>query len=472
MAREPWVSPMLAEVPDLGDVRPPLAGHRRADVCIVGGGYLGLWTALGLVEASPGLSVTVVEADMCGGGASGRNSGMALAWWPKIEALVEACGETEALRLASASAAAIGEIEEFCRRHAIDAEFARTGWLWGATCRRQEGRWRPIVERLARLGAEPFRLLDRAAVRDLVEADGYRSGAFDATAATLHPAKLARGLRRVALANGVAIHEKSPMVRLERGSPPVVETAAGRITAGRVILAINAWSLAVPELRSGIFVITSDDAVTGPAPEFLDRHRWRSGPLITDAATFVSGYRPTRDGRIVAGVTGGVIGFGRLAAQRFDGPSPREADIAAALKTAFPAACELSLTASWRGPIDRTRTGLPRFGRLPGAPDILFGYGFSGNGIVGCRMGARILVSLALERRDEWSETGLVGPPERWMPPEPFRYIGAHLVRWAVRQKDRRDREDRDQGAIAAGLAALAPGGIVTTRRGNKERPA
>src|SRR3954467_963268 len=142
-------SPMLREAGDLDAVAPTAEGNIKADVCIVGGGYLGLWTAIRLLQAEPSLSVVIVEADLCGSGASGRNSGMALAWWSKFEALAAACGLDEALRLCRESAQAIEAVGAFCRTHDKDIEFRRTGWIWGATAARQEGRWTSVVEALA-----------------------------------------------------------------------------------------------------------------------------------------------------------------------------------------------------------------------------------------------------------------------------------------------------------------------------------
>jgi glycine/D-amino acid oxidase-like deaminating enzyme len=450
----------------LDDAAPGLGGEHRCNICIVGGGYLGLWTAIQLRQQAPELSITLLEARICGAGASGRNSGMALAWWSKFEALVARCGSDEALRLCTASQAAISAIADFCAAYSISSHFVQTGWLWGATCPRQEDRWLPLVRILASYGAEPFRLVFRNSITELVDVDGFRSGALDPSAATIQPAALARGLRRVAKDLGVTIFEQSPMKRLLRHTLPTIITNQGRVTAERVVLAINAWSLGIPELRRGIFVITSDDAVTAPAPDFLQRHRWTKGPILTNSSVFVAGYRPTHDGRIVAGVTGGAIKFGSLHGDYFGGRSPRERAIREELHIAFRDADQLRLLTSWRGPIDRTRDGLPLFGRLETQPNISFGYGFSGNGIVGCYLGAKFLASLVLDRKDEWTESSLVRRPDSWMPPEPLRYFGAHLVRWAVRQKDRFDCQNRDQGFIASRLASLAPGGIVTTRSG------
>jgi glycine/D-amino acid oxidase-like deaminating enzyme len=455
---------MMREVDDLDEVAPPLEGPVETDTCIVGGGYLGLWTAIEILRSAPMARVTLVETDICGSGASGRNSGMALGYWTKVEALVARYGAKEALRICCASIDAIDDIRIFAEQNGLDIEFARTGWLWGATCPAQKGRWASVMETAARLGGAPFRELDRNGILSLVRAEGYLAGALDESAATVHPAKLVRGLRRVALSMGVRIYERTRVTRLHRQGRPIVEAANGRVTCDRVVLAMNAWSLSVPELRSGILVITSDDLVSEPDPEFLHAHGWTDGPIVTDASVFVSGYRPTSKGQVVAGVTGGAIGFGTLRGQRFEGRTPRENEILRALAIAFPRSRLPKIASSWRGPIDRTRTGLPVFGHLPGAPRIFFGYGFSGNGIVGCKIGSRILASLAIGRDDEWASCGLVGAPAPWMPPEPVRYLGSHLVRWAVRQRDARDRQGRSQGLIGRRLAALAPGGIVTTR--------
>jgi glycine/D-amino acid oxidase-like deaminating enzyme len=183
-----------------------------------------------------------------------------------------------------------------------------------------------------------------------------------------------------------------------------------------------------------------------------------------DSQLFVTGFRTTKDHRFNPGVTGGVIGYGGLNGARFEGRSQREDVIRDCVRRGYPELADVPFADSWFGPIDRTRSGLPLFGALPHHPHIFYGYGFSGNGVATTPIAGRILAGLALGVQDEWSTSGLVRPPERWLPPEPIRYIGAHMVRAAIARKDRLDHLDQDPGPIVRSLAALAPGGITTSR--------
>jgi glycine/D-amino acid oxidase-like deaminating enzyme len=441
-----------------------LEGGQRADVCIVGGGYAGMWTAIELKRRQPSLDVAIVEADICGGGASGRNSGMVLSQWAKFRALEAFCGTAGALELGRAFGQSAENIAAFCQTHGIDAQFRRDGWIWGATCPRQVGSWNDILAALAPHDVNPFRSVDAAEIAQLTGSRSFLAGIFDPSAATLHPGKLVRGIRRVVLKMGIRVYENSPMTRLDRAQPPRIHTARGSIAAGRVVLTLNAWSTRFPELRSAILVIASDDAMTAPVPELLERVGYKAKPLMNDSQLFVTGFRTTADHRFTPGITGGVIGFGGLGGNRFEGRSQREDTIRDSVRRGHPALADLPFAESWYGPIDRTQSGLPLFGQLPGAPSVLYGYGFSGNGVATTPIAGKILASLALDAKDGWSGCGLVRPPERWLPPEPARYIGAHLVRAAIRRKDSLAYADRDPGPLTRQLAALAPGGITTSR--------
>ena len=443
---------------------PELDTDTKADVCIVGGGLAGLWTAITIKQRAPLTDVVIVEADICGGGASGRNSGMVLSQWAKFAALEAFCGAKDALRLGHEFGSSATNIENFCRDHGIDAEFRRDGWIWGATCARQVGSWNGILAAHAKHDIHVFRPLTSAEIAERTGSRSFLAGIYDPTAATLHPGKWVRGLRRVALQRGVRIFENTAMTRLERSVPPVVRTAKGSVTAAKVMLTMNAWSLGLPELRGAILVIASDDAVTEPAPELLDKVGYKAKPLMGDSQTFVTGFRTTGNHRFNPGVSGGIIGFGAMQGQRFEGRSIREDDMRACVQRGHPALAGLKFTDSWCGPIDRTQSGLPLFGALPTCSDVFYGYGFSGNGLSTTPIAGHILASLALGTKDEWSQCGLVRPAQSWLPPEPFRYLGALMVRAAIKRKDALAYEDREPGFLVRQLAALAPGGITTSR--------
>lgn len=439
---------------------PALDGEVAADVAIVGGGYAGMWSALRLKEADPELDVVILEADICGAGASGRNGGLAVDLWPKFATLEVLCGTDEALRLCHASAAAVGEIGAFAESHGFDADFRRTGYLWGATCEAQAGSWDPFVESLQRHQVRPVETLGRSEIAKRWGLQGHLAGVFDPGQASLQPAKLARGLRGVVLEAGVRIFERSPMTRLQRGRPPRVETAKGSVSAGKVVLAINAWSLAVPELAPAIVVIGAEMAVTDPVPDRLARMGWRDGPTVSDSRAFVGFYGPTAEGRVAYGRAGVGLAFGSNIGNQYEGPSPRLAMLRRIAADASSKIAALPVAASWRGPVDRTKDGLPYFGRLPDCPDIVYAYGFSGNGIVPCYLGGHIVASLVLGRDDAWARSGLVRPVRRNWPPEPIRYLGGNLVLAALDRMDRLQHQGRPVDPLTRALVRFVPEGF------------
>ena len=148
--RSLWLEEALTAAEDA----PRLEGDERADICIVGGGFTGLWTAIRLKEHDPSLDVVLVEADVCGAGASGRNGGFVLTWWAKFGTLKKVCGGDEAIRLARASAQAVDGIGAFCAEHGIDAHYRRDGWLWAATSEAQLGAWEETLARRSRTTAK------------------------------------------------------------------------------------------------------------------------------------------------------------------------------------------------------------------------------------------------------------------------------------------------------------------------------
>jgi len=431
-----------------------------ADVAIIGGGYVGLWTALQILEKSPESNVVILEKDICGGGASGRNGGFVMSWWPKVNSLITSCGQDEAIRLAAASAANIAEIGRFCDAHNIDAHFQQKGWLWTATTEAQRGAWQSVIRCCERLGYPVFQSISPEDLKVRTGSVAHLEGVFDPDVATVQPARLVRGLRRVALQRGIQIFENTVVTRFDRQQSVTLKTPNACVTADRVVIANNAWAAAIPELSRSIVPVTSTIVMTEAMPERLQSIGWTDGEGVTDSQLMVDYYRTTSDGRIAFGKGVGTLAYGSKIGPEFDFNVSDSKAAEADFRRVYPMMADVEIEHSWSGPIDRSYDSLPLFGALPGCDNIFYGIGWSGNGVGPSRLGGKILSSLVLGLQDEWSQCGLVGRKVRQFPPEPLRYVGGNIVRAAVARKEQAEIAGKKPSRLDVALARLAPAGL------------
>jgi putative aminophosphonate oxidoreductase len=451
-----WLAEALAQEPADG-LSPPLGGDTRADFAIVGGGFTGLWTAILAKRARPELDVLLIEADICGAGASGRNGGCVLTWTTKFMTLCRLYGEPEAVRLARASEQAILDIEGFIHAHGIECGWRRDGTLYTASSSAQLGASDAVMAELGRCGISSWNRPPAGEVRRRAGSAAHLEGWYSPLAATVQPALLVRGLRRVAIGLGVRIHEHTAMQSLGRGTPATVATSGGTITADRVVLALNAWMAGLfPEFRRSITIVSSDMVITDPAPSALQASGLDGGISVLDSRTFVHYYRSTPDGRLMLGKGGNTFAYGGRMHPVFDAPSPYRLPLAANVARFMPGLARTRIAASWNGPSDRSVTGLPFFGWMKGRPGVCYGFGYSGNGVGPSRMGGEILTDLALGRDTAWTRSPLVGGPRGQFPPEPIRYVGSLLVRNAIRRKESDEDVGRSPRPWDVALSRLA----------------
>ncbi|MGE8059535.1 NAD(P)/FAD-dependent oxidoreductase [Pseudomonas sp. NPDC089547] len=441
-------------------ISPTLKGNHEVDVLIIGGGFVGLWTAMTLKQLEPDARVMILEQDVCGGGASGRNGGFVMSWWPKIGTLRSFCDEHQARFLGERAERAIYELGEFCAEHEIDAHFQQKGWLWTATTPQHIDTWNGTLSACERLGVQPFERLDAEQVARRTGSAVHLAGVFERSNATVQPALLARGMRRVAIAQGVDIHERSAVTKIVPGQPAQVLTEQGTVTARNVVLATNAWAAQLPELAQLMVPVNSSIVITEAMPARLASAGWAGGEAITDSQLMVDYYRTTRDGRIAFGKGTGAIAFGSQIGPVFSNDRASLELTKADLRRTYPEFKDVGLTHEWSGPIDRTYDSLPVFGCLNGCPNIHYGIGWSGNGVGPSRLGGRILASLALGRNDEWSQCPLVDRNCRRFPPEPIRYLGGSMVRNAVIRKERAELGGEAVSGIDRFLSRFAPAGL------------
>jgi glycine/D-amino acid oxidase-like deaminating enzyme len=239
-----------------------------------------------------------------------------------------------------------------------------------------------------------------------------------------------------------------------------LRTPEGSVTAEKVVIATNAWSANLRELSRSIAVISSDMIVTAPAAQELERIGWHRDLSITDSQTMVDYYRITRDGRVAFGKGGWTIAYAGNIGTNFDRQSQRAMEVTSDFRRYYPQLDHVPITHDWSGPIDRTPDSLPLLGYLGGNRNICYGIGWSGNGVGPSVIGGRILASLALDRKDRWSQYPLVSRSAARFPPEPIRFLGAHVVRTAVARKERAEMQGRRPASLAVLLSRLAPKGL------------
>lgn len=436
----------------------PLQGNADCDVAIVGGGYAGLWTALRIKEQAPDTRMTVLEADFCGSGASGRNGGQVHSWFAEIDMLRALVGEDEALMLCRATADAIEELNSLQASGTIDMDLRLDGWLWTASSTAQEGAWTAAAELCRALGEERFHPLQRDEILRRTGSAASYIGIVEERAGTVQPAKLALGLRDLALSKGIIIHERSPVLEIMPGPRPQLRLAGGALSAGKVVLAANAWLSAIPELHPYLYVVSSQVIATAPAPDILERIGWTDGASICDAQQQVLYYQRTPEGAVILGRGTGGITYGDRIDARFNRSGDGGADNIREMHRVYPELKDVPVLYDWSGPIDCTAQHLPVFGHLKDHASIFYAMGFNGTGIAQAPVAGRIMASLVLGRDDSWSRCRLVGLDRRTrLPPEPLRYLGARVVRSAIRRKNDLEILNRKPGPVTRFLAGLTP---------------
>jgi glycine/D-amino acid oxidase-like deaminating enzyme len=428
-----------------------LEGDTTADVVIVGGGYLGLWSAWHLLELEPELNVVVLEAALCGHGPSGRNGGFCETLWGDAGTLRDRVGDSAALAACRASEDAVRGIGAWCEANDVDAWYRQAPMLRVATTDSQLGSWDEGVAAAAALGV-PDEITPASAdeVRAICASPLFLGGAKYRLNATVQPARLVLGLRARLLERGVRIHERTEVTDLDRGG--TVETRSGSVHAGAAVLAANWATAGFPGYRMSLAVASSHIVLTEPVPDVIEELGWTGGEAIVDSRTLVHYTRVTRDGRIAFGWGGGEMGYGGSLRSNLERDPKVVERTRASLVRFFPPLRGRKVTHAWGGPIDVSPTHLPIFGSRG---RVHHGFGFTGNGVGPSFLGGEILARLALDRRDERTGLALVEPSRKLFPPEPFRYVGGSVIRRALLATDAAKDGGREPTRVTEVVAAL-----------------
>ncbi len=423
--------------PDAPEPLAALEGEQRCDLAIVGGGFTGLWTALLAAEA--GDDVVLLDGERCGWGASGRNGGFleaslthglanGLSRWP---------GEIE--RLLDLGRENFAAIHRTLEQRGIDAGWEENGLIEVAT-RPHEVPWVEEAAETARAYGEDVVLLDREAMRAEVDSPTYLAGVWQrGTSATVDPARLAWGLRRAALEDGVRVHEQSRVRRLARdGSGVMLETAAGRLRADRVVLATNAYRPLVRSIRHYVLPVYDYVLVTEPLPpERLAALGWKRRQGLADSGNRFHYYRLTPDDRVLWGGYEAIYHFGNSMDPRLEEHPATFELLSRNFAATFPQLEGVRFSHRWAGAIDTCSRFCVTFGRALGGR-VAYAVGYTGLGVGASRFGARVALDLAHGRDTELTRLELVRSRPIPFPPEPLRYAAVEVTRRALARADER----------------------------------
>jgi glycine/D-amino acid oxidase-like deaminating enzyme len=432
------------------DPQPQLDGPVEADLCIVGGGFTGLWAALHAKADDPSRDVVVLEAETIGFGASGRNGGFALGSLTHgIEnGLARFADELPQLeRLGHENFQGfVGDIE----RLGIDCGLELTGDL-SVALEPHEVDWvAESADLFARYGHE-HEVFDRDAIRAEVASPTYLAGLWDKTdAALVDPGRLAAGLADAALAVGVRIHERTRATRIvDEGAGVRVLGSTGQVRARRVLLATSAYPPLLRAIRRYVAPVYDYALMTEPlSPEQRDSIGWRRRQGLGDMANQFHYYRLTEDDRILWGGYDAVYRYGGPVRDELDDDEATFAKLAQHFFTTFPQLEALRFSHRWGGAIDTCARFSVFFGTAHEGR-VAYAVGYTGLGVVSTRFGARVALDLLDGRETEATRLRYARTKPVPFPPEPLRSGVIQLTR------NRLDAADRNAGRRGLWLRTL-----------------
>jgi glycine/D-amino acid oxidase-like deaminating enzyme len=417
--------------------RPPLEGSIKADVAIVGAGFTGLWTAYYLKQEDPLLEVVVLEAQVAGFGASGRNGGWVSGFFSGPARVYERRGgKAGFLALQRAMFDTIDEIGGVLERHHLDADFVKGGHLSVALNRAQLSRLRDEVEEARSLGLveQDLRELEREELESKLRVRGTLGAVFSPHVARVHPAKLVTGLAGLVEQLGVTIYEGTPVQRIEPGRA-VAES--GEVKARWVVRATEGYTSSLQGMRRALVPMNSSMIITEPLPEAAwEQIGWRGSEVLSDAAHVYAYLQRTADGRIAIGGRGVPYRYGSRTDGRGETARQTVRSLQEKLISMFPSSERVAIDHAWSGVLGVPRDWCMSVATNP-ADGLAWAGGYVGEGVAAANLAGRTLRDLLLGRDTALTALPWVGrSPRRWEP-EPLRWSSIHSVYALYRQADR-----------------------------------
>ncbi|HEU4401615.1 MAG TPA: FAD-dependent oxidoreductase [Candidatus Polarisedimenticolia bacterium] len=420
--------------------RPTLDGSCDADVAILGAGFTGLWTAYYLLKAQPSLRVVLLEREIAGFGASGRNGG----WCSSklnigIDAVARRHGEAAAKAVQRAMYDTVDEVGRVCAAEGIDCGYTKGGALFLARGPEQVASLEELAGIYERFGfGDRHRVLDAAATAERIRVRGTVASMAFSSYATLHPGRLVRGLARVVERLGARLHERTEVTGFTPGRHPVLHTPRGDVRAGLIVLAGEAYLTRLPPLHRALLPIYSLIVLTEPLPDSLwSEIGWRARECVASFRLTIDYLSRTEDGRILFGGRGAPYRFGSAIADAYDRDEPTHEMLRRTAREWFPGLAGVRFTHAWGGPLGMPRDWMPTIG-CDRATGVATARGYTGHGVSASNLAGRTLADLIIGRTSDLTALPMVGHRSAPWEPEPLRWLAVRYIQQAFGRIDAR----------------------------------
>ena len=434
--------------------RPALSGDTEADVCIVGAGYTGLWTAYYLIRADPALRIVLLESSFAGFGASGRNGGWVTAalTGSRTRYAKGPRGADGVRALEQALRDTVDEVGRVCAAEGIDAKYVKGGELTVATSAAQDARLRAQLERDRAWGDDTDVVLhmDSDELSRRLRVAGAVGALYTPHCARIQPAALVSGLAAAVTAAGAALYEGTRVTSIEPGA---AHTASGTVRARHVLRCTEGFTAQLPGQHRRLLPMNSSMIVTEPLSEAAwAQIGWDGFETLGDQAHAYMYAQRTADGRIALGGRGVPYRYGS-AVDAGGATQPRTAaSLAAMLRRMFPAAASACIAHAWCGVL-----GVPRdwCASVTLAPATGLGWagGYTGHGVAAANLAGRTLADLVRGEQSELVTLPWVGHRWQTWEPEPLRWTGVRGLYTLYRAADR--LETRSGSSRTSALARV-----------------
>jgi glycine/D-amino acid oxidase-like deaminating enzyme len=377
--------------------RPPLMKSTDVDVAILGAGYSGLWTAYYLLRDNPGLRVAVVEKEIAGFGASGRNGGWCSGKFPVTPGLlIERVGTGSARELMLAMCASVDEVARVLDEEQIDAHFHKGGILSLARGAHQLPAIQASYADWQRIGlGGRYRLLSAEESAERVRVADVHGALFTVDGACVHPGRLVRGLARAVERRGGRIYEQTDVTAFDAGRGARLVTAGGELRATKaVVLAGEAYLTRLAKLHRALIPLYSLIGLSEPLTDaqWADIG-WQNRESLSSQRFTVDYLTRTADGRILFGSRGAPYRLESLISDDQDRHTETHARIHQSLVDWFPMFKGIKLTHTWGGPVGMPRDWMPTVSFNP-ASRIATARGYTGQGVSTTNLAGRLLAGL------------------------------------------------------------------------------